>query len=156
MIFDIKLLKSKMDDARNDKALAPITNKKTKEVTTFCNLACFRLVQDLGLPYYWNDALDRPMLANEAIGYMDDNPNQFSKFHDPVTAWELANKGHLIFAALKNIPHGHIAPVYPTPGMVTSGKWRIQVPYVSNVGIKNEIMGINFAFADIPDFYAVI
>lgn len=150
MTFELAALKKALDAVREDPAFEP------KNGVTYCNMAAFKLVQDLGFNYLWNGKRNRPMLANECVDYFEAHPEQFSKFYSPMYAADLALRGHLVFAALKDTPHGHIAPVYPDQELVTSGKWRAQVPKVSNVGAENKIMGLNFAFGDMPNFYLVI
>jgi hypothetical protein len=39
--------------------------------------------------------------------------------------------------------------------METSGNWKAQVPFCSNVGKTVGIMGVNYAFRTPPDYYAV-
>lgn len=149
MTYDIDFLKKAMDSVRNDPAL------KTKDGETFCNYNAFKVAQELGLALFWNNRNNRVMMANEMVSFMDANPQQFSKFTDHKRAWELTNEGYLIFAALADKPHGHIAPLYPSPGMETSGKWQAQVPFCSQVGARNDVMGLNYAFFLAPTYYLV-
>lgn len=66
---------------------------------------------------------------------------------------EMANRGSLIIAALKDQPHGHVNVI--CPGRIkTSGRWG-EVPSCANVGKEVFIgKGINWAFSDMPKFYA--
>lgn len=144
-----------MDSVRTDTNLTPVKTQ-SGGLITYCNLNVYRVVQALGLNLFYNFDADRPMLANEMVTYMDIFPQRFSRFQNHVIAHELVNKGFLILAGQKEELHGHITPLYPSAGMKTSGKWRTQVPYVSNVGERNEIMGLNFAFADLPDYYIIL
>lgn len=155
MTFNIVILKNIMDKVRNDPALAPVKNADGT-TTTFCNFNAYNIAKALGLNMFWNSEANRPMMANEAVDYMLTNPARFLCFHNHLSAFTLVNQGHLVFAALKNTPHGHIVPVYPSVGMETSGKWMAQVPYCSNVGARNDIMGLNYAFADVPCYYLTI
>jgi hypothetical protein len=150
MTYDIDLLKKVMDNARNEPSFIP------KDKKTFCNFASFRVMQELGQPFFWNEDKNRIMMASEMVTDMDARPELFSKFTSHDIAWKLASKGHLIFAALEGSPHGHIAPIYPTDHMDVSGKWQSKVPLVSNVGIRNAVMGANYAFADPPNYYLVV
>lgn len=151
MTFDLCKLREQMDKVREDPAFAPA------EGVTFCNLATFRLLQNLGFPHFWNEKKERPMVANECVDFCEGNPDKFSKFYNPAKAHALANLGHLVLAAIKDMPHGHIAPIYPVMESVTSGKWPGQkIPKVSNVGEENKVMGLNYAFRDMPNFYLVI
>lgn len=154
MIFKTEQLKAVMDNIRNDPALAPI--KTQYGLTTFCNLNAYRIAQALGFNIFHNYDADRPMLANEMIYFMDIKPEVFSKFSDHALAHNLVNKGYLIFAAQKGEIHGHIAPVYPYNYMLISGKWRCQVPYISNVGERNGVIGVNWAFAKEPNYYIIL
>ena len=155
MTFDIIKLKAIMDSVRNDPSLVPVRSADGV-LTTHCNANAFRVAQDLGLNLFWNEAAGRMMMANEMVDAMDANPTRFSKFQDHLAAWRSANAGQLVFAAQKEAGHGHIVPIYPSVGMETSGKWRVQVPVGSNVGIVNKIQGINFCFANPPDYYMVL
>lgn len=150
MKYDPKLLKKVMDAVRNDPALLP------KDGKTYCNFNAFRVAQELGQPLFWNEDANRIMLANEMVADMNDRPQIFSKFYQHDKAWELANEGYLIFAALASEGHGHIAPVYPSKEMVVSGKWGLVTVNLSNVGIRNDVMGANFCFASMPSYYLVL
>ena len=150
MIFAIPFLKKVMDKVRNEPAFKP-----TKQAT-YCNLATYKLLCELGIPMFWDDGYKRPMLANEIVVEMETHPEKFSKFTDHLRAWTLARDGHLIFAARVDHPHGHICPLYPSEGMITSAKFKTQVPLGSNVGLRNDVIGINFIFQDPPTYYLVI
>lgn len=150
MTYDIPVLKKVMDDAVNAPELQPSKGQ------TFCNIGAFRIAKDLGYNYFWDEAKVRPMLANECVDFMEKNPALFSKLFNPLTAWDMANNGYLVFAALKDVPHGHIVAVYPSQEMVTSGKWDCQVPLVANIGKENKVCGTNYAFKEIPNFYLCI
>jgi hypothetical protein len=142
-----------MDAVRMDGNLIP--EKDGKNTITKCNMAVYALAQKLGLAFFWKHPEERVMLANEMVDFMLAHPAIFSRFQDHQIAWGLANMGYLIIAAKKDDPHGHVAPVYPSVGMVTSGKWNAAVPYVSNVGVRNDVMGVNFAFGEQPDYYLI-
>ena len=154
MQYTKEQLKAVMDTVRNDPSLAPVKNQYG--ITTFCNLNAYRVAQALGLNIFFNYDADRPMLANEDVAYMDANPQLFSKFESHAIAHDLAGKGYLIYAAQAGEVHGHIAPVYPSDLMITSGKWACQVSYISNVGETNSLMGVNWGFAMLPFYYLVI
>lgn len=150
MIFDIKTLKKVMDSVRQNPAFTP-----TKK-NTFCNFAIYKTIKDLKLDFFWDDEEDRPMLANEMIAEMERNPSRFSKFTDHLRAWEMARIGHLVIAARADVPHGHVAAMYPSDGMITSGKWRTQVGLCNNIGKVNAVQGVNFCFAEPPNYYLVV
>ena len=154
MTFKIEQLKAVMDSVRLDAILAPI--KTASGTTTFCNLNAYRVVQALGLNLFFNYDADRPMTANEMVSYMDIMPQEFSKFQSHMIAFDLVNKGCLVFAAQSAELHGHIAPIYPSANMITSEKWKCPVPLASNVGLQNQVQGVNYCFADRPDYYFVV
>lgn len=151
MIFNVKSLKTVMDLVRTDEKWAP------KDGVTHCDSNCFQVAEKLGVGDIWAPLNDASAMANDMIAHMDAHPDKFFKFSDHMKAWQLAAEGSLVFAARREAGHGHICPVYPSVGMVTSGHWRAQVPYCSNVGIRNEVMGVNYAFGGLvqPDYYAV-
>ena len=159
MIFDVNILKAVMDKARQkidaDQVGFPRKDAAGNKLT-YCNINAFKVAQGIGLNLFWNEEAQRPMMANEMVEHMDASPLRFMKFTEHLDAWKQAHDGGLVFAAQKEEGHGHIAPIYPTEGMITSGKWRAQVPECSNVGVRNDIMGVNFAFADPPDYYRVL
>ena len=95
-------------------------------------------------------------MANECYDFMCANPHLFSKIHDPLKAASMAHNGYLVFAAIKDAPHGHIAPISPSGTLETSGSWKIQIPHCYNVGKQNKLMGINYAFSELPDFFIAI
>jgi len=154
-MFGTDQLKAVMDSVRLDAALVP-KREQSGVLTTYCNLNAYRVVQALGLNLFYNYPQDRPMLANEMVDIMVRRPQAFSRFKDHIIAFELTNTGILIMAASKGEAHGHIAPLYPSAGMETSGKWLTQVPRCSNVGVRNDVMGVNYAFADPPDYFIVL
>ncbi len=155
MIFDVNKLKEIMDLVRNNPAYLP-TRDKNGVLITFCNENAFHVAQSLVLNLFWNEKENRVMLANEMYDYMDSTPVRFSKFTDHLAAWDIANKGYLVYAAQQGEAHGHICPIYPNQSLETSGKWGVQVPVCSNVGAKNAVFGVNYAFADPPTYYMVI
>lgn len=156
MTFKISLLREVLEQSMNDPALQPTTTKSG--LITYCNLHCYKVAQKLGYPYFYNDKLARPMMANEQIAYIMEHPHLFSKIYSPTKASEMAQEGFLVFAAVKDTPHGHICPLSPNGDFVESGNWKCKVPICANVGKTNGWMGINFAFSkdNFPDFYVVL
>lgn len=143
-----------MEASMNDASVAP---KQTKDgIITYCNIHCFRVAKDLGFPYFWNDKQVRPMTANEQYNYMEGNPHLFSKIYDPIKATEMAHNGFLVYAALSDMPHGHICPISPSGEIVVSGKFNTAVPTCYNVGKENKLCGINYAFREMPNFYICV
>jgi hypothetical protein len=57
-----------------------------------------------------------------------------------------------VIAAQSGQAHGHVAVVVPLT-LHYSGKWAKDAPTVANVGVKNGVMGANFAFAEEPEYF---
>jgi hypothetical protein len=152
--FPVATLKTALDITRVYPVLLPSADGKI----THCNAHAFMIAATLGITKIWGELREAATTANMLIDYMDNHPSAFIKSDDPVEAWKAANDGFLVFAAVKGAAHGHIAPIYPTPGMETSGSWKCQVPFVSNVGKKNAVMGANYAFSkdSRPSYYVVV
>lgn len=111
---------------------------------TYCNLAAQDIAESLGC----QDLEGK--LANEMIDAIM-NSREWSEV-SMEKAQDLANQGSLVFATLKEMPHGHICVVRPGQPK-SSGKWG-DVPSVMNVGKDNFISkGLNWAFADYPKIY---
>lgn len=150
--FTIPELKKPMDEVVADPALQPDQPKKGM---TYCNIAMFRIIQGLNFNRFWHEKAERPMMANEMIDYMNSHPLEFSKLFNPITAYDMANNGYLVIAALSGIPHGHVTAIYPKQDLYTSGTLKAQVPYCCNVGPKKGfgIVPLSYAFREIPDFF---
>ena len=119
-------------------------------VDSFCNIAFARIA--FGTMGYESF---HELTANQIYDHL-------WQLWDPILpdqAHKLAEDGFFVAAARKDKPHGHVAVVAPGP-MVYSGKWKIEVPLVYNVGgnkkngeSMNGIIGANYAFANPPDFF---
>jgi hypothetical protein len=151
--FPILTLKNALNLAREAPYLKP-----DADGTTHCDSHAFLVASVLGITKIWGNLKDSATNANMLVDYMEKHGEWFIKSADPVWAWEITNTGCLVFAAVKGAAHGHIAPVYPTAGMETSGNWNCQVPFVSNVGKRNAVMGANYAFPknSPPSYYLVV
>jgi hypothetical protein len=147
MIFNPTFLKMALDRIRIEPDLQPTPDGSV----THCNQYCQRIAEDLGEKDLWGGAV----MANDMIAYMDAHPEKFFKFSDHMKAWQMVNDGSLIFPAQREVGHGHLCPLRPSVGMETSGNWKAQVPFCSNVGKTVGIMGVNYAFRTPPDYYAV-
>lgn len=91
------------------------------------------------------------MLANDMIDLMCGDPAWTETAMD--NCQELSNEGTLVVAGLKSDPHGHVNIICPGKAK-TSGRWG-QVPSCANVGRDIFIgKGINWAFSDLPKFWA--
>lgn len=136
----VKKLKKTCEEIVNDPSLEPVGS------TTKCNIAVHRICRIMGFPLF----SDRGWLANEIYDYCKKNCTQVER----KWASEFANSGGIALAAQYGQHHGHVAILYPGP-MVYSGKWKMEVPLVANVGNKNGIMGVNYAFNKEPDYFVL-
>lgn len=121
---------------------------------THCNSNAYRVATALGLDLFYETQKKRIMLANEMYSALSAAGSGFKRTEDHGEAFRAANAGRLVFAAQANPSgHGHIAPVYPSKGMVLSGHWGAECPFVSNVGQTVGVMGANYAFATPPTYF---
>lgn len=91
------------------------------------------------------------LMANQMIDLMDTSPSWSKVAMEQCQS--LANAGSLVVAGLKADPHGHVNVICPGKEK-TSGRWG-NVPSCANVGKDIFIgKGINWAFSDLPTFYA--
>jgi len=110
---------------------------------TFCNWA----TQLIAEGFFGTDSLNS-LTANGIHA-------KISKEWRKVKAEDAVNfaKSSFVLASQSNATgSGHVATVLPLP-MVMSGKWGRPAPQVANVGVKNGIMGANFAFSVEPDYF---
>ena len=120
----------------------------TEPVESYCNLAVHRICR--GMKY---EAFSG-MLANQIIDHMElkwiktsgSDPDRAN------SAQVAANIGDLAVAGLGGRKHGHVAVIAPG-NKVFSGRWNCYLPRCYNVGMRNGIMGCNYAFKEIPEFY---
>ena len=143
----------------NDPELMPIdANGKrpgdaeygTPPIVSFCNYGIHRICR--GMKY---DAFSG-MLANQICDHLDAKWIKTSGTNEQkaAAAQIAANIGDLAIAALRGSPHGHVAVIAPG-NKVFSGKWDCYLPRCYNVGRKNGVMGINYAFDIFPEFYVL-
>jgi hypothetical protein len=113
---------------------------------TFCNQAVMYIAKSLGYGGFQADCD-----ANRIISIMETSAEwQIIPMSEAQPA---ANRGNLVIACRRDIPHGHVAVVRPGYA-TTSGKWGPGIPRVVNIGATNFIdKGVNYAFQDPPDFY---
>ncbi len=114
---------------------------------TFCNIALNRIAKEA-----FNYAGFEGKMAN-AIYAMLKQGGAWKEVSGEEAA-ALARQNAFVVAAQPAKTHGHVAVVVPKP-MVMSGKWKKMVPTCANVGKKNGIMGINHAFGDEPEYFAL-
>jgi len=119
---------------------------------TFCNIFVFNFLTafDLQKPFY-NEAEKRIMIANEIYDKL------LADFHKVNLDEVLENypSSNIYLASCKGQEHGHIAVIYPSFSKVYSNKWNRYVPLVANAGLENSIMGLNWAFQKLPDFFFI-
>ena len=121
--------------------------------TTFCNYGVHEILSKLGFPEFcWDQSkAQRPMLANDIAEKCE---NELCEL-DIMNAFDAAKEGRIVLAAIKMPNHGHVAILYPFPAPYYSGKWKMEVPCVANIGKDNGIIPINWAFGAMPKFYEV-
>ncbi len=112
---------------------------------THCNQYVCEVSEYYGFKGFGN------LLANQMIDLLTESP-QWSEV--PIErCQDLANSGTLIIAGLKEDPHGHVNVICPGRPK-TSGRWGA-VPSCANIGKDVFIgKGINWAFSDMPKFWA--
>jgi hypothetical protein len=110
--------------------------------STFCNFATQLIAEGI----FGTDSLNG-LTANQIHA-------KISKEWRKVSAEDAVNfaKHSFVIASQAGEKHGHVATVLPLP-MVSSGKWGPAVPVCANVGVKNGIMGVNFAFSSEPEYF---
>lgn len=140
MSFALTELTRVMDEVRNNPGLAP-----KPDGTTYCNFNALMVAEGLRCRDIFPRGIH--LMANHLIDHMASSPSFIPLGADFATAYQRAVEGALVFAGAKELVHGHIAPIYPAAGLITSGLWGAMVPHVSNVGKRNAVMGVNFAFS---------
>jgi hypothetical protein len=128
------------------KALANPAFEMDMDGTTFCNMALYAVCKELGLP------LPEGKTANELCDWLVTNRPRVSSAEAHALAW----RGEAVVATYRATgpgEHGHVALVYPFPTMVMSGKWGTTVPICANIGKDNGVMGVNYAFAVLPEYF---
>jgi len=145
-------LKEILDIVRVQPDLIPVYDDKGKLVRSYCNIALDRVMGIMGVPRIMNPINGQPLLANYMIDHMEAHDEQYTKVSGDV-ACARASMGILVIACQCELMHGHVAPVYPAT-MQYSGSWKKDVPMVSNVGKKNEVMKASQAFRVEPDYYS--
>jgi len=117
--------------------------------TTYCNLAVQFVVKNFSEYTGF-----RNTLANKMIQHMEESADWAEV--EPNVAKLLADDGCIVIAGRRADPHGHVALCIGGRALVQSGKWGGKWPVVSNVGKRNWICGVNYAFSLPPKFYALI
>lgn len=134
----------------NDPALEPETKTgpdgRPVVVKTHCNQALSKMLVAAG-GYGKFDG----MLADDIYLYVKDPSHEWVQCSTPQEATDHA-LDRLSIACQYDTPHGHVAKVLPKM-TVYSNKWGCSVPLLCNVGKSNGIVGANWAFATMPDFF---
>lgn len=122
---------------------------ETKDITgdgikeTFCNWG-LRLIAQA----YFNTNAFAGLNANSIYAFLKANGQKV----DAKMAHSASQTKFVIAAQANDKGSGHVAVVVPDK-LCFSGKWNKDCPSVANVGVKNGIMGANFAFATEPDYF---
>lgn len=133
----------------NDPALEPETkigpDGKPVVVVTHCNQGLSKML--MGMAGY-----------GKFDGMLADDIYQFVQ--KPESGWEKCTMAdalqhaidRLSIACQYDVPHGHVTKILPRM-TIYSSKWEASVPFCANVGKSNGIVGVNWAFATMPDFF---
>ena len=123
-----------------------------KNGETYCNIGFWLMMKLLGhsIPFT-NQAQNSPLLANEIIDILEKNYKKI----DMDYCLNNVLSGNIFVCGLKAKEHGHIAVIYPMISPVISKKFKKEVPLVANIGKTNGIMGMNWAFREMPNFYEI-
>ena len=148
-------LKEILDAVRAQPDLAPVKDDKTGAVIrTFCNIALDRILGLYGAPRMANKLNGQPLCANDMIDCMDNSSSRWELVNGDV-ACARASQGVLVVAAQSNDSgHGHVAAVYPSP-MAYSGSWAKDMPFLNNIGKRNEVLRASQCFKVEPVYYSV-
>lgn len=123
-----------------------------KNNTTYCNVGLYYILKQLGFandPNFIFIPTKAPHTANNI--YLN-----LKKNFKNVSIQECIKNiltGNIYVSAKMGKEHGHVAIIYPSKTVVYSNKWGINVPLVANIGYENGIMGLNYAFEDMPDIF---
>jgi len=126
---------------------------------TYCNIALHAIMSYLGLQDFCVNEKREVMMANDIAEKLENTCKELGF----TEAFEAANSGGIVVAAMKMPIHGHVALLYPFPGLYTSGKWqRWDVPCVANIGGLDDkgasmdgIRPINWCFGTKPRLWLV-
>lgn len=132
-----------------DRSLLPIGN------VTFCNIGFVRILMELNsqnLHYFVDDRTKKPFLANSIVEILDKN---FETIDINTLLKNIIFSNTIYVAGIKGEKHGHVAVVYPMYSFVYSQKFKTTVPLVANIGKINGIMGLNYAFSEMPKIYVI-
>jgi len=110
-----------------------------KDGKTFCNLYVNNVLKLHGV--------DIPLkLANDMIVDIEAKGEQLT-----LAEVKKCTDRLIVACQVNKDSHGHVA-IIAYDGFVYSNKWLLMVPKVYNVGNKNGLIGLNWAFPDIPIF----
>lgn len=146
-----------MEISRIRRACAQVLAEEKYEMdldgTTWCNLALNDMLVLLGFKgFAYNKDARRVMTANEIVSKLDDTATSVPFYE----AGRVAMNGHIVIAGLRMPGHGHVALLYPSPVLTSSGKWtRMDVPFCANVGKVNGVIPLNWAFGVKPNLWMI-
>jgi hypothetical protein len=145
------------DNLLADPHLVPEFNQIHHVIRTHCNMAAHIMYYQMGGPGFLDDK-KQPFMADQIICLMEDTPKIW-RLIDLGGVQNLADQGSLVFgcATSKELiqEHGHICTVIPGKPE-PSEHWGCDAPYCINIGQKNFIGGMNWAFQKPPSFYVWI
>lgn len=133
----------------SDRTLLPRDN------VTYCNIGFVRILMELdsqNLHYFIDERNKKPFLANAIVDILDE---KFETIDLKTLLDNILSSNVIYVAGIKGVNHGHVALVYPMHGFVYSSKFKTLVPLVANVGKINGIMGLNYAFSEMPKIYVI-
>lgn len=132
----------RQEDGKDTKGMFYPDNGKT-----YCNMA----LNDVAIKIGCNELTG--LMANDICDLVSASPNW--KKVEMKDCQSMANIGTLVIATQRGTPHGHVCIIRPGVEKF-SGRYG-KVPSVMNVGKDVAISkGVNWAFRDIPEFYAWI
>jgi len=121
--------------------------------TTWCNKGVGLIEERGGNTDYQGTVPGQYMKANKIVAKLQDP--KYATVVSAEQAVAYAKQGATVIAGIiEKGGHGHVAIVAPKD-MVSSGSWGGKVPVVFNVGSKNFIKGVNWAFSknNQPNYY---
>jgi len=118
---------------------------KPHDGITFCNQAVWFISERMGYSKF------KPRLANEMVDLMKSSDEWSLVAIEEAQSY--ANQGRLVIAGMRADHHGHVVVIRPGLAGI-SGRWKITVPKVVNVGSENFIgKSVNWAFQEKPEVY---
>ncbi len=115
---------------------------------TYCNIFVYEFLSKFNLENnFYSQEKKRIMLANEMYDQL------VNKGYKKISLQNIDMDDNIYLASQKGKEHGHIAVIYPSHTKTFSSKWDMHVPLVANVGNEVGIMGLNWAFREMPEIF---